>query len=225
MTATVEEPNELGRTSERLHPSMGQAFTLVAVGLAIILVLAALGGPWFAVVTRTTSTNSTAVDDRGYGITGFSGTDTVPGLRAGVSGNYLPWPAVRSALVWTQVLIASVLILGFPVLVLTLIGAARSRPVRLAPILGFAAGTLTLITPIVYALTFPVAAQLDGLFDFGASFVGSVSMQNPDATVVRTWGPGWAWIGLLIAGVLLLTSSGRGIYVSRRRSRTPGSSG
>ncbi|HWM51993.1 MAG TPA: hypothetical protein VNP71_02370 [Thermoplasmata archaeon] len=217
MTDTLEKPLGAARSHPGQPASPRELIVLVTMGLAVVVALAALLGPWFTVVTYRYFENTVAIDNRGYGLFGYSATDTVPGMNATISGNYLPWPSVRSALLSVQILAALTLVVGLSAVVFTIIGTRRTWPGPLPAILGLSSAALAFVGAVVFATTFPGAAHADGLFDFGASFLGSASVTSANGPLTQTWGPGWAWSGLLSVGVLFLVASLSALRLPSRR--------
>ncbi len=218
MTDTLEKPLGATRSHRRQPAPPQELIVLVTMGLAVVLALAALLGPWFTVVTYRYFGNTAAIDTRGYGLFGYSATDTVPGISATVSGNYLPWPSVRSSLLSVQILAALTLVVGLSAVVFTIIGTRRTWPGRLPVLLGLSSAALAFVGAVVFAMTFPWAAHADALFDFGASFLGSASVMSANGPLTRTWGPGWAWSCLLSVCVLFLVASMTALRLPSRRA-------
>lgn len=217
MTAAPLGSAELARTSRVKTPSRRDMLVILMMGLAVVLGVAALFGPWFAVVTRTNFANTAATDDRGYGLFGYSAVDSGSGMSATINGNYLPWPSVRSALLLVQFLTVLAVAVGVSAFFVTIFGTVRSRVGRLPVLLSFGAGALAFVGLVAFAVTFPDTALADGLFDFGPSFLGSASSGTSSIVVGRTWGPGWAWSGFLVGGALFLIASLVNLPVSARR--------
>src|SRR2546427_536979 len=109
------------------------------------------------------------------------------------------------------------------------LGAARSHPgqpasprelivlVTMGLAVVVAPAALAFVGAVVFAMTFPGAAHADGLFDFGVSFLGSASVTSANGPLTQTWGPGWAWSGLLSVGVLFLVASLTALRLPTRR--------
>jgi len=177
------------------------------MGLGVVVALAALVGPWFTVVTSRDVANTASVDYRGYGLFGYWATDTVPGMNATVNGNYLPWPSIRSALLSVQILTELTVVVGVAALVFAIIETRRASLGRLPILVGLSSAALAFVTAVIFTMSFPGAAHAEGLFEFGASFSGSASVVSANGPVKWTWGPGWAWSGLVSVGVLFLIAS------------------
>jgi hypothetical protein len=217
MIAGSVDPAKSPRLSNQSVPSTRDIFALMALGSMLFAVLfAGFWGPWFTVVTHTTFAGAIATDDRGYGLLGYGATDTVAGTTAIVSGNYRPWPSVGSLVSIVQILIAVAVIASVSGFILLIIGRFRSRFVRLPVLLGLVAGSLTWVGALLFAATFPAAGQGDGLFEFG-SFQGSSLTGDAAAPMTRTWGPGWAWWILPLAGSLFIVLP----ILLRRSARRP----
>jgi hypothetical protein len=223
MTAAPVGSTELALTSRLKTPSRRDMLVVLAMGLAVVLGVAALFGPWFAVVTRTNFSNTAATDDRGYGLFGYSAVDRVSSMSATIGGNYLLWPSVRSALLVVQIVSALDIVVGVSAVCVTIFGILRPRPSRLPVLLSLGTAVLAVVGPVVFAVTFPSAAHADGLFDFGASFLGSTSSGNSSSIAGRTWGPGWAWYGFLVTGASFLIASLVALPAAARRASRPSS--
>lgn len=202
----TEEPVEVAeppRATEEPPPlSRWDKVAMGAVVLALVLAIAALFGPWF-VIART-SGGTLATDVRGYGVSGWAATDTVSGATVPVTGNYIPSPSVASLFLAMEVVTLVAVLAFLAALVLGVLPRTSPRLARLSILLGFAAGGLAIAAPLAFVVWFPGSAQADGLLVPGAGFWGA------------SWGPGWAWTGLLIAGLLFLVSSE---FLRRRQRR------
>lgn len=184
-----------------------EKLALSAMALALLLTVSVLFGPWF-VLTRTVTGAAAATDVRGYGVTGWTATDTVPGLTATVAGNYLASPSL-AALFLAMGVVTAMAAIAIPVeIVLVLLPRHGPRSRRLSVLVGLVAAGLAFAAPIAFEILFPGAAQADGLLASG-SHISQAS-----------WGPGWAWAVLLIAGGLLLVGSGT-LAEDRRAGGSP----
>ncbi len=184
---------------------------------AWLMVLAALAGTWFVRVS-TTNAGGAATDDRGFGIFGWSATDTTSGASVGVTGTYALLPTVGAVFLVLGLATVTAVFLGAVSLVLAYLACVRRRAGRYV-VLGYATGIWTLVIPVAFAIAFPSAAIADGFLP-GGGFVGAASLSG-GTPATWTWGPGWAWYGLLVAGSLFLVLT---YALSRLHARPPAAS-
>ncbi len=190
-----EEPTKPPAAKEQPPPwPRAERLALLSLAIGFLLALAALVGPWYVVTTKATA-GPAFTDVRSYGLLGWSASDTVGATAASAEGNYLPMPSVGLAFATLEgVLVAALLALGVGA-VLAVASSRNPRRLRNALLLAFAAGVLSLAGPIAFALLFPGAATSAGLLAGGAGYA------------VTSWGTGWAWLILLVAGALFLLGS------------------
>ncbi len=178
-----EEPPPLPRTV---------TFAALAVVLALLLASAALFGPWFVLTTQTTTGPVPATDSRGYAMGGWSATDRIGTVTAYPAGSYVSAPSVGSVFAVVEAMTIAALLATLLACVLLVSRGRTRRGSRIAILLGFAAGAVSLAAPIGFAWLFPTAAIADGLLPPGSLYLGP------------SWGAGFGWVCLVLAGVLVL---------------------
>lgn len=208
--ASVPAPAEAPRRTTRPRPRR-ELVALATLLLGALFALAAAFGPWLVVVTSG-SAPASWTDVRDYGLSGWSATDSVSGMSASPSGNYLLWPAVGQVFLSLSVLTWLAVFVGVAALALAWAAPAWPRVGRIPALVGFASAALAIVSSLVFLAMFPSAAVSAGLLPAGAGLWGSASV----GSTTRTWGAGGAWNSLVAAFVLYLIGV---VLIPRNRSR------
>ncbi len=201
----IEEPassEDVEAHAEVVPLSRRETVFLATMAFAWFLVLAALLGPWFSFVTKVGG-SSPSTDDRGFGVFGWSSTETATGVTITVSGNYVLFPSTGALLLILGIATAAIALLGLAAIVLKYVELKGREVGRQLGVLGYVAGASALVVPVAFALVFPTAAAADGILFPGSWLFGSTS--RPPTS--WTWSLGWAWYCLLVAGGLFVWAS------------------
>jgi|RifCSP13_1_1023834.scaffolds.fasta_scaffold04121_7 hypothetical protein len=187
-------------------------------GVGIVLVLAAMAGPWWSISYNAGGLGLISSGNRDFGLFGGTARDLTEVGSQTRSISYEPqvWSVFSTA---TELALVG---LGAGVAMIAANATGEPQKGRIGGVLGLVAFLLTLLAAVYVMTSLPAAVNLDSgqtwIPGFApGGFWGSQMATSGGFSATVTWGAGWGWYAVPIAATLFLM----GAFASLRGQRAP----
>ncbi len=197
----------------------------VALGaLAVVLVIAAVIGPWWVVDTTGRLGGFTVTSHAEYNLFGRTETSQSNLSSSSNTTAYASLPQTGSVFGVALILCGLGLVLGVGAVLIGVLPGANPPFRRFATVAGVLAFLLLLIAPVYVMSALPGAVNQDSGASSSNAFSGFWGTRSASfggfLSATTTWAAGWAWYAALVAAIVFLMAS-----VAMVASRKPASQG
>ena len=178
-------------------------------GVGIVLVLAAMAGPWWSLSYAGSALGFNLSGNADFGL--FGGTTRSTSSLGSQTSSVAYSNATRVGSVFSTASAFAVIgmIAGGGMIAANAVGRSQPQKGRIGVALGLVAFLLTLLSAAYVMTSLPTAVNLDsgatGTSAFAVNgFWGSQTTTFLGASATVAWGAGWGWYAALIAAIVFL---------------------